>query len=418
MITESIETLKRFSLFSDFSDDQFIYIKKNAKQMLIPAQKFLLKRGSEQKSIFLLLKGVLKLTAKDGGQIIITAGSQQAANAIARIRPCLYDVSSLTQIKIIVLSDEAFKIAVSMKKTETADADIEKASFANSQPKRKITQDQIITNITHLLYNDLLVLPSMPDIAIKTRKAIEDKNSNLNDVIKIINMNPSIAIKIINTANSVLYNSSGVKIDNSKMACTRLGNKMVMNLVLSYAMKGIFKTNSPLYKKKMNDMWHYSVKVAAVSSILARITPGFDLEKALLCGLLHNIGSVVILNYLTEEQITIEDPEILNNVLSSLQAEVGKTLLSKWGFPDDLVEAVEHSSNLFYNENSDRNYIDIVNIAQIHASIGTPQQKNMPVINQIPAFNKLALGQLTPELSIKILHKSQADIDRTIALFS
>ena len=73
---------------------------------------------------------------------------------------------------------------------------------------------------------------------------------------------------------------------------------------------------------------------------------------------------------------------------------------------------------MFYNENSDRNYIDIVNIAQIHASIGTPQQKNMPVINQIPAFNKLALGQLTPELSIKILHKSQADIDRTIALFS
>jgi len=60
-----------------------------------------------------------------------------------------------------------------------------------------------------------------------------------------------------------------------------------------------------------------------------------------------------------------------------------------------------------------------VNIAQIHAYIvGTPNQKKLPVINQIPAFNKLALGELTPELSIKVLKESQVEINQTITLFS
>jgi len=416
MITESMEKLRKFTLFSDFTDEQCIHIKKKANQIHVPAQKLLLKRGTKLNTIFVLLKGDIMLKAKDGTEKIIRADSKAATNAIARIRPCLYDVSSLTQIRIIVLTEKILNDAASIK--IVGKSNIEKKNTSTISPPRKITKDQIIGNITHLLYNDQLLLPSMPDIALKIRKAFENDDSDLNDIIKTINLDQSIAIKLINTANSAMYNTSGKKIENSKMACARLGSKMVMNLVFSYAMKEIFTTNSPLFKNKMSEIWQHSVKVAAISSILARLTPGFDAEKALLSGLLHNIGSVVILNYLSEEHIKIGNPKLLDDVLLALQAEVGETLLKKWAFSNDLVNVVKYSTDLFHDDYERADYIDFVNIAQIHAYIGTPEQQKLPIINQIPAFKKLALGQLTPELSIKILIKSQAEIDQTISLFS
>ena len=215
-----------------------------------------------------------------------------------------------------------------------------------------------------------------------------------------------------------MYNLSGKNIENCKIACMRLGGKMIMNLVLSYSMKELFYSRSSLFKNKMNEMWQHSVKVAAISSILARLTPGFDPEKALLAGLLHNIGAVVILNYLSREQIKIEDPEGLDNILFTLQSEVGETLLNKWEFSSDLVDVAKYSTDLFHDESDKADYVDIINIAQIHSYIGTSHQQDLPIIDQIPAFSKLALGQLTPELSIRVLSTSQAEIDRTIALFS
>ena len=416
MITESIETLRKFSLFSDLTDEQYTYIKKHANHITVPAHKTLLRSGSNQESIFILLEGQIKLKSSDDQIHMINAGSPEARNSIARIRPCLYDVSSVTQLRIIVLTEKILSNAKAITSAQRSKTTASKDVF-NEAPQRKVTKDQIITNITHLLYNDQLLLPSMPDIALKIRKAFDDEDSNLDDVVKIINLDQTIAIKLINTANSALYNFSGNKIENTKMACARLGNKMVMNLVFSYAMKEVFSTKSVMFKNKMSEIWKHSVKVAAISSILARLTPGFDIEKALLFGLLHNIGAVVILNYLSEESIEIEDPKLLDDVIQAMQSEVGVTLVKKWNFSDELIDVVKHATNLFYDGGEKTNYIDFVNIAQIHAYIGTPQQKNLPVIDEIPAFSKLALGQLTPELSIKILSKSQEEIDQTIALF-
>ena len=398
MITESNNTLRKFNLFSDFTNEQFSFIKNNASQMVIPEKKVLLKLGAEHNIIFILLKGRLKLTARDHKEEIISADSKRAANAIAQIRPSMYKVSSLTQITIISLSEETLAHAVAMQEAEET--------------------DKILSDILNLLHNDKLVLPSMPDIALKIRGAVEDNESDLNDVVKIINMDQSIATKIINTANSAMYNISGKNIENCKIACMRLGGKMIMNLVLSYSMKELFYSRSLLFKNKMNEMWQHSVKVAAISSILARLTPGFDPEKALLAGLLHNIGAVVILNYLSGKQKKIEDPALLDNMLFALQSEVGEILLNKWEFSGDLVDVAKYSTDLFHDESDKADYVDIINIAQVHSYVGTPHQQDLPIIDQIPAFSKLALGQLTPELSIRVLSTSQAEIDRTIALFS
>jgi len=415
MITEPTEVLQQLNTFADFTDIQFDYIRENAKQFLVPPKKILLKLGAEHTNIFLLLEGELKLTAADGKEGIITSDSSSAKNPIAQLRPSRYQVSSLTEVKIIVLSEDVLNQAIAMEDAEEIEIG---AISVDEKEDHNDAYDKILFDILSLLHTDKLVLPSLPDIALKIRHAAESEDCDADTITEIINMDQSIVAKILKTANSVMYNTSGKKIESCKTAYMRMGSKTVVNLVISFAMKELFNSDSPVIKNKMKSVWQHSVKVAAISSVLARLTPGFDPEKALLAGLLHNIGAVAVLNNLGDNQSTVEEADLMDNILFALQSEVGETLLEKWDFPEDIIEVVKHSTDWEYDQGENTNYSDIINIAQLHAYIGTPLQEVFPNIDEVPAFHKLALGQLTPDLSLQVLEKSEGDINETISRFN
>ncbi|MFK5984744.1 MAG: HDOD domain-containing protein [Pseudomonadota bacterium] len=415
MKTEPIEDIEKFNMFADFTELQISYIKSNAKQLVIPANKILLKLGAEHTNIFLLVEGELKLIAADGKEGIISADCLSAKNSIAQLRPSRYQVSSLTEVRMIVMPLEVIERAVAMEDAE--EIEIEAFSIDESDNHDE-AYDKILFDILSLLHTDKLILPSLPDIALKIRQTVESEDSDADEVSKVINMDQSIVTKILKTANSAMYNTSGKKIESCKAAYMRIGSKKLVNLVLSYAMKELFNSDSAIIKAKMKEVWQHSIKVAAISSILARLTPGFDSEKALLAGLLHNIGAVAVLNNLGDNLAIIEDGELIDNVLYGLQAEVGDNLLEKWDFPEELIDVVKHSTDWFRDESEQPNYSDIVNIAQLHARIGMPMWEELPNIDEVPSFKKLALGQLTPEMSLQVLEKSQEEISQTIALFN
>jgi len=101
----------------------------------------------------------------------------------------------------------------------------------------------------------------------------------------------------------------------------------------------------------------------------------------------------------------------------TLQGEVGAALLEKWEFSDEIIEVIENAGDWLRNEKAQADYSDIVNIAQLHAYIGTPVMDTIPTIDVIPGFHKLALGKLTPEMSLQVIEKSQEEIEETIAIF-
>ena len=48
--------------------------------------------------------------------------------------------------------------------------------------------------------------------------------------------------------------------------------------------------------------------------------------------------------------------------------------------------------------------------------IGTPEQPRLPRIDTIPAFFKLARGELTPRHSLSVLEAAEADVREVRAL--
>ena len=413
MLPVSNEHLKRFNLFSNFTDQQYAHINKYGKQVVVPAGKVILKLDSKLDNIFLLLEGELKLTAEDDKKVIISDDCRSANNPIAGIRPSRYKVISHTESRLLLLSKKILDQAIALEE------EIEHGVISvESLDNHDAGYDLILFNILSLLHTEQLILPSLPDIALKVRHAVENEDSNVHDIIKIINMDQSIVTKIIKTANSAMYNTSGKNIESTKAAFLRIGTKKLLNLVLSYSLKELFKSDSSALKSKMKEVWQHSVKVAAISSIISRVSSLLDPEKALLAGLLHNIGAVALLNNLQHEPSLYEDENQLENMLFDLQSEIGESILSQWKFPDELINAAKYSNNWYHSSGEDFDYSDIVKIAQAHAFIGTGTHIKLPAMEEMPAFKKLPDGVLTPKLSLQILKKSESDINQIISLFN
>jgi len=197
-----------------------------------------------------LLAGELKLAAADGKEITVSADSSSAKNPIAQIRPSRYDVSSLTDVKLIILTKEALSLALNIDETMSDESKNISVDYLDNHHH---SYDKILFDILTLLHQDQLVLPSLPDIAFKIRQTVESDTSNAQEIVSVINMDQSIVTKVLRMANSAMYNNTGKKIESCKAAYLRIGSKKLVNLVLSFTMKELFNTDLDVIKKKMND---------------------------------------------------------------------------------------------------------------------------------------------------------------------
>jgi HD-like signal output (HDOD) protein len=257
---------------------------------------------------------------------------------------------------------------------------------------------------------DSLDLPTIPDVAFNIKRAINDSSANNSKIARVVQTDPSITARLIKISNSPLYRGRR-KIESCPEALTRLGLKSAQQIITTFALKGIFNANSALIRKKMHELWVHSSYVAAISAVLAHKTPGFDPDKAMLAGLVHDIGIVPILTYADKQPDILAAPKDLTETVRKLRVEIGVQILQKWDFHEDFTNVIIHSENWFRDDQQAPDYADIVMISQLHSYIGKIDPKKMPQLDQLPAYNKLVSGNLDADASINILDQAKSEIN-------
>lgn len=406
-----IESLKFFTPFQSLTDKQLDYIAVNAQVVRVSSGKTIIELNSESPKKYLLLEGSLKLRAFDDSVTVIDAHTDRAKNPVAQLRPSRYHVMTQSICKILVLKEDSLNTAIEQSEVSSS------YSLNVTELGDEQEEDRILYELIMELQQGNFVLPSLPNIATRIRETIADENSSAADIARVIMTDPAIAAKIIKAANSALYQRHK-KAEDCKTAVVGLGTKVTVQLVISFTLKELFKSSNEMLKKRMRKLWEHSIEIAAISYVLAKVTPGFDAEHAMLAGLIHDIGNVAILNKAIEHPLIMDSEKHLNKIIDKMHAQVGSSILRRWDFSDDFIRVVEETENWMYDEKEQPDMVDIINMSHLHSYIGSPLQKDVPIIDQTPAFHKLALGQLTPKLSIKVLEKAHEKINETKALLS
>lgn len=100
------ELLSRFSPFRELNDSLRRMFVGNLTISRKPHGSSLIRRGSEDDTTIYLLEGTLLLTAVDGREIHVAAGTSRACRPLCMLRPHVYSVTSLTDVAVIILSQE------------------------------------------------------------------------------------------------------------------------------------------------------------------------------------------------------------------------------------------------------------------------------------------------------------------------
>ncbi|MCB1857472.1 MAG: HDOD domain-containing protein [Gammaproteobacteria bacterium] len=402
------DVLRSFTPLAELGDVQIDHLARQVEVEQAPAGRLLIKRGSDQEYSFFLISGELRLRAGDGRIKDMKAGDSAALSPIAQLIPRQYDVLSLSPVQFVRISKFLMDEIRALGGTESSRESSYQVS-GDQEGELSEFEDQISYQFLRDLERDALQLPSLPEVAARIGKALKDDISDAATIAEMIQTDPVITAKLIKAANSAMYGRR-TPVETCAGAVVRLGSEVTHKLVLSFALRELFQCESSLLQQRMQELWKHSTHVGAICYVLAKKDGRFNPEHAMLVGLLHDIGVVAVLNYANGIPLEMRQPEVIDRACKRLRAQTGSLILRKWGFPPEFIVAALEGEDWTRNQGNAPDYCDLVIIAQLHSFVGTDKAFSAPAINEVPAHSRLALGELTPRLSLKILDAAKEQI--------
>jgi len=229
----------------------------------------------------------------------------------------------------------------------------------------------------------LYKLPAMPQMASELILLKNNENADIADLAALILKDPSLSAQIIHHSKSAFFNYQG-EINSINDAITRvIGFNSVINIALGLSLGKELK-NPPDGPLGLKAFWKHAIYSATLAQSLSKHLPKNTLTKpdlSYLCGLLHNIGFLLLghlfqpefflLNRLYAANLTrsitsIEQHAlgmgIGQNAINMGHAELGAWLLEKWLLPKEVIVAARKHHSIDYS-GEHANYNNLIALA-------------------------------------------------------
>ena len=399
-----IVSLRRIRSLSQFNDQQLENLAASLQIETAGPGQCLIDLGSCEKFSLYLVEGVLRAISHDQQETRFAYADDGELPPIAQTRPSMYRVIADEPVRFLRLYSDQLADFARHEIEDEPEPEIEQIEI-DQATEQSMFQIQLFRD---LLAGDL-TLPSLPDVALRIQQAFADNLVTAETVGVIIQSDPVITAKMIMVANSALYGGRA-PIESLQQAVVRLGLENTRKLVMTYAVKELFNSETSEMKSHMHAVWKHSQHVASLCRLLADRLDGFDVEQAQLAGLVHDIGEVAILQYAQQHEELRDNPEKLLEAVKSMRPQITGMLLEQWKFGPEFVTVGQGCEEWFRNPSDQPDLCDLVLIAQYHAMIGTPKQSSLPPIAALPAFAKLGMGNLAIEQILEFMKTSRDKI--------
>lgn len=264
---------------------------------------------------------------------------------------------------------------------------------------------QFLQDLLTDLENNTLVLPTLPEVALRVKDAVDDEDASIGDITKVIATDAALSARIVQVANSPLMRASR-EIQTLEMAVNRLGTKLIRDMVISMVMEQMFQATSEITDRKLRQIWEHSTSVAAISHALAAQFTKLNPEQAMLAGLVHDIGALPILTKAEDYPELLDSEATLDMIIDKLHGKIGQAILKAWNFPAELVKVPAGHEDLQRNSES-VDYVDVVTVANLQCYMSSEHRLAKTDWSNIPAFEKLGLS---PDVNVVEMEETAEDI--------
>jgi HD-like signal output (HDOD) protein len=249
-------------------------------------------------------------------------------------------------------------------------------------------------DIIHAIKTDKLILPTLPEVALRVREAAEDPDASIENLVSLIGNDAALSARIIRVSNNPLMRASQ-PITDIKSALLRLGIQYTSNIATGLAMQQMFQATSDIVDQRMRDVWNKSSEVAGICYVLCKHYTRLRPDQATLAGLVHQIGVLPILSYAENHPELLRDSFTLDKVIEQLHAPLGNLILKAWRFPDALASIPTDYLN-FSRQVPKADLTDLVTVAVIKSEENTGRFPDLDQMT-ITAFDRLGISPLAQE---------------------
>ncbi len=225
------------------------------------------------------------------------------------------------------------------------------------------------------LLKDIATLPSLPAIAMRIIQEVKKDKSSMNELARVISVDPALTTKILRIANSSFY-ALPYKVESIDKAVNILGLEALKNIALSFVIVRGFKRNK-VDEFDHELFWKRSI-TAAVSAEMIASKMGLTRADTFVTPLLMDVGVFVMylsrpddyLKVVNKKKISrLKTHEAEREVFGFDHMDVGSEILKEWGIPEEIYRPISyhHKREECPAELSD--IVDVLMLADLSSSV-------------------------------------------------
>ena len=187
-----------------------------------------------------------------------------------------------------------------------------------------------------------LNFPTVLDLSLRIKRAADDPDSTLEDIAKLVRIEPVLSARVIQMANSVIFNRAGNSVTNVSTAVRRIGISNVRVTALIVAMDQLGQEHR---SRAMRDLarvvWGHSVDVASWAYALARHLRIGNPDTALFAGLMADIGQFYLIARVGSYPAIAADFRGFSELVGFWNAALRRAILEAMALPADILDVLE-----------------------------------------------------------------------------
>ena len=200
-------------------------------------------------------------------------------------------------------------------------------------------------------------LPPVSHAALKLVTLLDQPETGNDDVVDVLKNDSVLTAKLLRACNSPAVGLAE-PVTSVDQAVLLLGHNSILQMVTALAFGGAMSVQLPGYAIEADELWRHSLVAASAGELLVK--EGVSIcapSVAFTVGLLHDLGKLVMTQFLTEESQKairgriaegLAGPDAEREILGTDHAEVGSCLLYLWRLPEEIVEAVANHHRPFF----------------------------------------------------------------------
>ncbi len=203
-------------------------------------------------------------------------------------------------------------------------------------------------NLTSEILKSANRLPQAVAVFQRVLQLIDDPDSSAQDVVDVVQYDPSITANILRICNSAVFGGRR-EIHSVRDALVRIGFNQLLEIILSQECTSLFDRSYRGYDLDFGDLWRHSVACALLAQIISAHLKKEKSPHLFTAALLHDIGKIVLSEYVDQHFDEIKTGlargncsfiEAEKDTLGIDHAELGGKIAENWNFPEVIAAGI------------------------------------------------------------------------------